>query len=161
MAALSPKRTEYKKAVQELHNVTPLAGHLGVVLDQVGPGQVTVHMDVRAEHGQQHGYVHAGIMATLADIACGLAAYSLMAEGETVLSVNMNLSLLRPAKGGCITADARVVSAGRRLYFTEAVLFDENRSVEEPLARAAIVMTSAPRQGSDRDEDSGRRGRSA
>ena len=74
----SPKRADYADAVRLLHENTPLAAHLGTALESVHPGKVTISLELERHLTQQHGYAHAGLLATLADMACGLAAYSLM-----------------------------------------------------------------------------------
>ena len=94
-----------------------------VELISVTAGEVTAEMKLTPELTQQHGVAHAGTIATLADIVCGLAAYSLMAEGMSVVSVNINLSLMRPAAGVQLRAVGRVIKAGKNLFFTEAELY--------------------------------------
>ncbi len=140
MALHTPQRADYLEAVRSLHAQSPLAEHLGVTLDSIEPGLVTAYLAHRSEHTQQNGYLHAGILMSLADIVCGLAAYSLMAEGENVLSVNINASLMRPARANRIRAEGRVVKAGRHLYFTEASLFTEGKEGEKLVVKANIAM---------------------
>lgn len=123
MTEFKPKRPDFKEAVSGLLAATPLARTLGVHLDLTEPGRVVCSLDMRPELGQQNGFAHAGILATLADFACGLAAYSLMADGENVLSTNINVSLMRPANGQRLRAEGRVVKAGARVYFTEAEIY--------------------------------------
>ena len=108
--------------------------------DKIAPGAVSASMEVKPEWTQQHGFVHAGVIATLADTVCGHAAYSLMDKEDEVLSVNMNVSLMRPAKGKRLHADGRVIKAGRRLHFTEALVFVDGSGEEEPVAKVTIVM---------------------
>jgi uncharacterized protein (TIGR00369 family) len=62
---------------------------------------------------QQHGFVHGGIITTIADGACSYAAFTLMAEGTEVLSVEFKVNLLRPAKGKEFIAKARVLIPGK------------------------------------------------
>jgi len=140
MASLSPKRADYIEAVRFLHQNSPISDHLGITLDRIEPGFVTAYLSRCPEHTQQNGYLHAGVLVTLADVVCGLAACSLMAEGENVLSVNINASLMRPAKADRIRAEGRVVKAGRRVYFTEAHLYAENGGGDTLVVKASITM---------------------
>ncbi len=87
----------------------------GCVLEQVTPGAVTIRMPFRDDLTQQHGFLHAGVVATVVDSACGYAALSLMPEGAAVLSIEFKVNLLAPAKGEQIVARGRVIKAGRTI----------------------------------------------
>jgi len=96
---------------------------LGASLERVEPGEVDIALRYRPDLTQQHGYLHAGVLAAIADSACGYAAYTLMPEDSEVLSVEFKLNLLRPAAGERFVARARVVRAGRTLTTTAADVF--------------------------------------
>ncbi len=85
---------------------------LGVTLVSVGRGQVEITLPFRGELTQQHGFVHAGVITTILDSACGYAALSVMPEGAGVLSIEFKTNLLAPAKGSRFIARGRVVRAG-------------------------------------------------
>ena len=70
--------------------------------------------------GQQTGVVHAGVIAAIADSACGGAALTLMPPGSDVVSVEFKLNLLAPARGERFVARARVVRAGKTLSVCSA-----------------------------------------
>jgi uncharacterized protein (TIGR00369 family) len=93
---------------------------IGGELTRVEPGVVEISLPYRADLTQQHGYVHAGIVTTIADSACGYAAYTLMPPGSDVLAVEFKVNLLRPAKGETFVARAEVVKAGRTLTVVQA-----------------------------------------
>lgn len=76
-----------------------IMGLIGAELNLVEPGLVEITLPYRKDLTQQHGYLHAGIVTTIADSAAGYAAYSLMPVGSEVLSVEFKVNLLRPAKG--------------------------------------------------------------
>ena len=88
---------------------------LGARLTRVGEGEIVIEMPVRPELTQQHGFVHAGVVAALADSACGYAALSLMDSDAAVLSVEFKVNLVAPAAGERLTATGTVVKAGRTL----------------------------------------------
>lgn len=88
---------------------------LGAELVRVAPGEVVLALARRDALGQQHGYLHAGALAAVADSACGFAALTLMAPGDEVLSVEFKLNLLAPARAARVVAAGRVVRAGRTL----------------------------------------------
>jgi uncharacterized protein (TIGR00369 family) len=88
---------------------------LGATLTRVEPGAVDIALASHERLTQQHGFLHAGVLATIADSACGYAALSLMAPGFAVLSVEFKINMLAPAAGAAFVATGRVIRAGRTL----------------------------------------------
>jgi uncharacterized protein (TIGR00369 family) len=93
---------------------------IGGELTRVEPGIIEIMLPYRTDLTQQHGYVHAGIVTTIADSACGYAAYTLMPPGSDVLAVEFKVNLMRPAKGETFVARAEVIKAGRTLTVVRA-----------------------------------------
>lgn len=96
---------------------------IGAELVRVEPGVVEISLPYRKDLTQQDGYLHAGIIATIADSAAGYAAFSLMPEGSGVLSVEFKVNLLRPAKGEKFLARAEVIKSGKTLTIVRADVF--------------------------------------
>lgn len=92
-----------------------LMGTLGARLTKVAAGEVVIEMPFDTAFAQQDGFLHAGTVTSIADSACGFAAYSLMRASERVLSVEFKVNLLRPARGERFIAIGKVVKAGRTL----------------------------------------------
>ena len=86
---------------------------LGASLVRVDAGEVDVEVMARDDLVQQHGFLHAGVLASAADSACGYAALSLMPPGAAVLSVEFKINMLAPAAGDRIVARGRVIRAGK------------------------------------------------
>ncbi len=92
---------------------------------------------------QQHGYVHAGILATLVDTAGGYAGYTLFPEDSSVLTVEFKLNLLAPAQGERIVAEGFVVKPGRTLVITRGEVRAERggeRVLVAMMQQTLIVM---------------------
>jgi uncharacterized protein (TIGR00369 family) len=96
---------------------------IGAELSRVEPGVIEISLPYRADLTQQHGYLHAGIVTTIVDSACGYAAYSLMPAGSEVLSVEFKVNLLRPARGKSFLARAEVIKPGRTLTVARGDVF--------------------------------------
>ena len=96
---------------------------LGASLDQVEKGAVTILLPMSLHILQQHGFVHAGVIATIADTACGYAAFTLMPPGSAVLTSEFKINLLSPAKGDSFEAVAKVIRAGKRVHVAMAEVF--------------------------------------
>src|SRR5215470_18989171 len=96
---------------------------LGVEITRLAAGKIELAMPYEAAFTQQHGFVHAGIMATVLDSACGYAAFSLMPADAAVLTVEFKTNLLAPARGDRFLFRARVVKPGKTLTVCEAQAF--------------------------------------
>ena len=101
----------------------PAMALIGATLTVISPGLVEVAFPFRVELTQQDGFIHAGIIATAADSACGYAALSSMPAGSEVLSVEFKLNLLRPAAGERFVARAQVLKPGKTLTAVRADVF--------------------------------------
>jgi uncharacterized protein (TIGR00369 family) len=93
---------------------------LGITLEGVEPGVVTLHLPHRADLTQQHGFLHAGIVSTALDSACGYAAFTLMPPEAAVLTIEFKVNLLAPARGPLLRVQGRVVKAGRTISVVDA-----------------------------------------
>jgi uncharacterized protein (TIGR00369 family) len=96
---------------------------IGASLARVEAGRVDIELPVRDDLTQQHGHVHGGIVGMIADSAGGYAAFTLMPADASVLTVEMKLNLLAPARGRKLVACGEVVKAGRSLSVTRADVY--------------------------------------
>jgi uncharacterized protein (TIGR00369 family) len=92
---------------------------LGASLAAVEQGRVVIGLPYAPHICQQHGFLHAGVVTTIVDSACGYAAFSVMPPGSAVLTVEFKVNLMSPAKGATFLAEGRVVKAGRTLIVTQ------------------------------------------
>ncbi len=92
-----------------------LLSTLGARLLRVADGEVDNRAPLVRGDQQQHGFAHAGAIATIADSACGYACLTRMPEGSAVLSVEFKINLLAPAVGGRFVARGRAVRVGRTI----------------------------------------------
>lgn len=88
----------------------------------VGFGQTVLRMPITDAVGQQHGFAHAGAGFALGDSAAGYAALSTMPEGSEVLTIEMKINLIAPARGRFLVARGEVLKAGRRLSVVRATV---------------------------------------
>ena len=104
---------------------------LGATLERIEPGEVDIALPHHASLVQQHGFVHAGALASVLDSACGYAAFSLMPADAGVLSIEFKVNLLEPAKGERFVARGRVLRAGRTIFVcrADAVALDAGREI--------------------------------
>jgi uncharacterized protein (TIGR00369 family) len=107
---------------------------IGASLVRVGEGEVEIALPFRGDLVQQNGVLHAGVLAAIADSACGYAALSLMPEESNVLSVEFKINLLAPAAGERFIARARVLRPGKTLTVTTADVLADAKLVATMLA---------------------------
>ena len=112
---MQPRDPEFATRVRDSFERQRFMATLGASLERVAPGEITIVFAHRAELTQQHGFLHAGVMTSVADSACGYAALSLMEPGVGVLSVEFKVNMLAPAVGERFVATGRVVRSGRTL----------------------------------------------
>jgi len=98
---------------------------LGAEISGIAGGRVTIAAPILPGSRQQHGYAHAALTFALGDSAAGYAALTVMPEGHEVLTAEMKINLLAPAKGDRLVAEGRVEKAGRRLIVVSAEVFAE------------------------------------
>jgi len=113
--------------------------HIGAQLERVEPGNIEISLPFHADLTQQSGYLHAGIVTTIADTACGYAAYSLMPPHSEVLSVEFKVNLMRPAKAKSFLAVAEVIKPGRTLTVVRADVF----GIDEEQRRDLVATMQA------------------
>ena len=92
---------------------------LGARLSDVRPGSVDIELPWAPTLTQQHGFLHAGMVATALDSACGYAGFTLMAPEAAVLTIEFKINLLAPAKGELFLMEGRVIKAGRTITVCE------------------------------------------
>jgi len=114
---------------------------LGIELVSFGEGWCETKVQVRPDLEQQHGFVHAGVLMTLADHTCGAAAATLIDGGRDVITVENKTSFLRPASGSEVSCRAQVLRAGKTLIFVEAEVMTMRN--HEPVIAAKASSTLA------------------
>lgn len=92
---------------------------LGASLVSIDPGRVVLELPWAAGLSQQHGFLHAGMVATALDSACGYAGFTLMPAGAGVLTIEFKINLLAPAKGQRFRMVGQVIKSGRTITVTE------------------------------------------
>ncbi|HSY84308.1 MAG TPA: PaaI family thioesterase [Gemmatimonadaceae bacterium] len=112
---MSPADPNYEARVRASFAKQQFMVTLGANLASVQPGEVCIELPFRADLTQQHGFLHAGVVTSVIDSACGYAALTLMPPDRAVLSVEFKVNLIAPAQGATFQARGRVVRAGRTL----------------------------------------------
>ena len=115
MNQAGPSDPGFETRVRDSFSRQGIMKTIGARLLAVTPGEVRIELPWSEAVTQQHGFVHAGILSTIADNACGYAAYTLMPANSEVLGVENKINFLAPAKGERFVSIGRVIKAGRTL----------------------------------------------
>ncbi len=144
----TPANADYISVVRDSFARQGLMAHLGAKLTRIEPGVVAIALDFHEGVSQQHGYFHAGALASVADSAGGYAALTLMPAGSSVLSVEFKVNMLAPALGERVEAIGTVIRAGRTLTVCQAEAFVEKDGERTLcLLLQQTLMRLEPREG--------------
>ncbi len=130
---VEPLNPEFVKQIQHSFAKQSIMLSIGATLGTIEPGIVEINLPYRKDLAQQHGYLHAGVITTIADSAAGYAAFSLMPPGSEVLSVEFKVNLVRPARGTHFLARAEVIKAGGTLTVVRSDVFGIAESGQKEL----------------------------
>lgn len=86
-------------------------------------GRAEIHVPHWDGIEQQHGFVHGGVVAMIADSAAGYAAMTTVPGDASVLTVEYKTNFVAPADGEKLIARGQVVRPGRTLIVTKADVF--------------------------------------
>jgi len=114
----------------------------GMEVVEATSGEVTVAMDVLDRHVNLQGLVHGGMLAILADTACGLSIRSAMEPGRLHVTTDLDIHYLAPARPGRLFGRGKAIRVGRSLAFAEASIEDERgRLVAKAQSRFSVRGT--------------------
>jgi uncharacterized protein (TIGR00369 family) len=121
---------------------------IGATLADIAPGRVVIELPWREGLTQQHGFLHAGIVATALDSACGYAASTLMPAQAGVLTIEYKINLLAPAQGTRFRMEGVVLKPGRTISVSEGRAYAWQDGRERLVATMnATLMTVTGRAG--------------
>ena len=122
---------------------------IGADLTLVTPGIVEIEMPFSPALTQQHGFLHAGVISTALDAACGYAAFSLMPENSGVLTIEFKVNLLAPGKGERFLFRGAVTKPGRTIIVADgqAYAFGTNGEAKLIATMTSTLMTVTGREG--------------
>jgi len=117
--------------------LAPITALLGVRPVSLGNGEAVVELDAGERLHNAMGTVHGGVLGDLADVAMGVALATVVTEGETFATLQLQVSYLLPVREGSVRAVARVLHRGRSSAHLECDLFN---GAGERVARASSVV---------------------
>src|ERR1700712_643933 len=148
MARFKPQDESFEARVRtSFARQTPMAT-LGIEIADIKAGEIELKMPYAAAYAQQHGFIHAGIITTGLDTACGYAAFSLMPDDAAVLTIEFKTNLIDPARGEYFLFRARVLKPGRTITVCDAQAFAAEKGSENLVATmTGTLMALFGREG--------------
>jgi uncharacterized protein (TIGR00369 family) len=137
---MKPVDDDYERRTRASFARQPAMATIGIAIEEVAPGQVVLSMPYRADLTQQHGFQHAGIVATGLDTACGYAAFTLMPADAGVLTIEFKVNLLAPARGPLLTFEGTVTKPGRTISVVDGRAWE---SAAEGAERKLVATMTA------------------
>ena len=121
-----------------------MMGTLGAELGDIEKGRVEITAPIGDHIRQQHGYAHAGLTFSIGDSAAGYSALTVIPEDQEVVTSEMKIHLLAPARGTSLIARGNVVKGGRRLVIVTADVFAVEDGQETHVAMLSGTMVPVP-----------------
>lgn len=140
MSVIQTPNPDFAGRVRESFARQAFMVHIGAVLLDVAPGRCVIDLPFREELTQQHGFFHGGIIGTLADNACGYAAFTLAPADASILTVEYKMNIVSPGDGERLVARAEVVRPGRSLVVCRCDVLAVKDGSEKLAATALATM---------------------
>ena len=133
-----------RSLVERIFQDAQFVRSLGIELTSFGKGWCETKIAVSPVLQQQHGFIHAGVLMTLADHTCGGAAASTVPADRDVITVENKISFLRPATDPVLICRAEVLRAGKNLIFVEAEVMVERKEGRVIVAKTSSILSVIP-----------------
>ncbi|MCX8117827.1 MAG: PaaI family thioesterase [Desulfobacterota bacterium] len=136
--ALTPQRVRYLTKDYSRGFI----GDVGFKAIRFGRGYLESRLRIFDRHRQQDHYIHAGVIATMADHTAGYAAFTLVPEDHRILTIEFKINFLWPAYGKALVCRSKIVKEGRQILVGESEVFDQREEGEELVAKAMVTLRS-------------------
>ena len=137
---LKPKNINYKERIERHLTKQNFMHHIDFSLHKIEPGYTEGEMKLKPIHHQQDGFAHGGVVASIADIVAGFAAYTLVGIDRHVVTGEIKISYFAKGDGDTLRAKGIVIKPGKRVIFCEAEVYSVKGTSETLIAKASTSM---------------------
>ncbi|MDV6236252.1 PaaI family thioesterase [Leptospira ellisii] len=137
---LKPRDQDYETKVRQIFHQANFINLLEIQIGEIEPGLLKSYVDIKDKHLQQNGYVHAGVISTLADHTAGGAAGTLVGKEQVVLTLEFKINLLRPGIGNRLRCEAKVFYHGATVIVVDSEVYAEHKNREKLVAKATVTL---------------------
>jgi uncharacterized protein (TIGR00369 family) len=100
-------------------------------------------LKVTGDHRQQDGFVHAGVIATMADHTAGYASYTTVSDKFRILTVEFKINYFKPATGALIICRSKVINNGKKIKVVESEVFSVSNDIEKLVSKGMFTQIAA------------------
>jgi len=119
---------------------------VGSDFEASGEGRARVRLTLRDDHHGPHGFVHGGVLCTLAHQSAGAAAYSRCRDGQEAVMVEMKINFLRASWTGALESSSEVVRHGGRTSVVETRIAGDDGELRALVVSTFLVLERALRE---------------
>lgn len=130
------------RALKKIFSGVPFLANLKVKLGPVGPGFARVSVNFEHRLAQMYGFMHGGVVASLADTAATYASNTLLYPERETITVELKINYIAPIKTQNAYAEATVLHSGSKTFVSEVKVFDSTKKL---CAVALITNLILPR----------------
>ncbi len=116
----------------------------GIEVGRVDQGNFESILIVQAQHKQREGFVHAGLISTMADHTAGYAAYTLVPQTQRILTIEFKINFFKPANGEKIICQSRVLNQGRKVIVSESEIYSQIGTQKKQVSKATVTLMAVP-----------------
>ncbi len=139
---LTPERIAFLAADYERGFIK----YCGLRAERIQRGKFESRVLIAEHHRQQDGFIHAGLMATMADHTAGYSAFTVVPEEMQILTIEFKINFLRPAFGEALVCRSEVIREGRQILIAESNVYDVRLGkAEAPVAKALVTLMAVPK----------------
>lgn len=131
---------EYKAYVELMIGRNAFIKWLGLHITKIEAGYVECELSFKEFHQQQNGWLHGGVSSAILDMAEGFAAYSMVAHGQKVFTVEAKISYFNPGISDTFFARGSVIKPGKRFHFCEGEIYYLKDGEEITVAKGSSTM---------------------
>lgn len=103
-------------------------------------GIFETRLEIHNEHRQQDGFVHAGVIATMADHTAGYASFTTVSKNFRILTVEFKINYFKPAIGPLIICRSHVINNGRQIKVAESEVFSVSDKAEKLVSKSMFTQ---------------------
>lgn len=113
---------------------------IGIKPIKIEEGFLKTKLEIKPFHLQQHQFVHAAVLAAMADHTAGAAGTTLIDDDEEVLTIEFKINFLRPASGNKLYCNANVIRAGKMIIVAESEVYSKESGKDKSFAKAIVTL---------------------
>ncbi|MFO7795268.1 MAG: PaaI family thioesterase [Promethearchaeati archaeon] len=118
--------------------------YLGCKAEYIDAGIFHSSLEIRQDHKQQDGFVHAGVIATMADHTAGYSAYTLVSENICILTIEFKINFFKPAIGDKLLCESEVIHSGKKLIISESNIYISSHNEQILISKALVSLMAIP-----------------